>query len=139
MIHGVGTDLLKLESIPDASLQREDPFYEKMFTAAEKQLAERKPARADWLRRRFAAKEAVFKALHAGGEHARLDQIEILEDRLGAPAVTLHGALAAHAQQAGITAIHLSLSSEGDYALAFAVAERAGAATNDEGKEHGKL
>ncbi len=124
MIHGVGTDLLKQSSIPDSSLQTGDPFYEKVFTEAEKRQALHAESRGDWLRRRFAAKEAVFKALQESGEHARINEIEILADENGAPKVTLYGALAEHARQKGITEIHLSISSEGEYALAFAVAER---------------
>ena len=66
----------------------------------------------------FAAKEAVFKSLGLPGDHVRLDEIEILNDPNGRPVVTLHGDLKRHAGEA---TVDLSLSSETEYCLAFAV------------------
>lgn len=123
MVAGIGTDILKMDSIPASSLMSGDAFFEKVYTAAEKRQAESAVPRNDWLRRRFAGKEAVFKALGADPEHARINEIEILDDRTGAPHVELYGALRAAAESRGIGRIHISLSSDGEYALAFAAAE----------------
>lgn len=123
MIFGISTDLLKLNDIPAASLQMADPFYEKTYTAMEKQQADGSASREDYLRRRFCAKEAVFKALREDPEHARLNEIEILDDEKGAPRVNLYGRLKERAAQNGICRVHISMSSAGEYAIAYAVAE----------------
>ncbi len=124
MIFGIGTDLLKMSDIPDASLQEADPFYEKIYTSREKQQADGSAFREDWLRRRFCAKEAVFKALRENPEHARINEIEILDDETGAPGVILHGRLKERAAQNGIFRVHISISSDGDYAIAYALAQK---------------
>ncbi len=123
MIYGIGTDLLKMSGIPDASLQEADPFYEKIYTAGEKLQAGQSASRPDWLRRRFCAKEAVFKALREDPDHARINEIEILDDESGAPCVTLHGSLLKNAKHRGICRVHVSISSDGEYASAYVVAE----------------
>ena len=123
MIIGIGTDLLKMSGISAAVLTDGDPFYDKIFTPEEKRQAASSPEPGNWLRRRFAGKEAVFKALSEDPDRGRICEIGILDDELGAPYVTLYGDLKERAQARGIVKIHLSLSSDGDYALAFAVAE----------------
>ncbi len=123
MIIGIGTDLLKMSGIPGAVLAPGDPFYEKIFTEEEKRQAASSQDPENWLRRRFAGKEAVFKALGEDPDRARICEIEILDDMHGAPRAALHGSLEERAKARGIGKIHISLSSDGDYALAFATAE----------------
>ncbi len=123
MIFGIGTDLLKLNDIPAAFLQKDDPFYEKTYTVSEKQQADGSALREDYLRRRFCAKEAVFKALREDPEHARLNEIEIWDDEKGAPRVNLYGRLKERAAQNGICRVHISMSSAGEYAIAYVIAE----------------
>ncbi len=123
LIQGTGTDLLKMAGIPDASLQENDPFLIRTYTAEERRQADGSFNREDWLRRRFAAKEAVFKALGEDPEHARLNEIEIVDDDFGAPHVNLYGSLQEHAAGRQITRVHISISSDGEYALAYAIAE----------------
>lgn len=72
---------------------------------------------------RFAAKEAVFKSIGIDGNTVRLDDIEISNNQYGAPEVRLTGELAAIAEKQGIKSIQISLSWDGEYAVAFAVAE----------------
>jgi phosphopantetheine--protein transferase-like protein len=71
---------------------------------------------------RFSGKEAVFKSLSLPGDSIRLNEIEILENEIGQPVVTLIGDAKRHAEQKGITAIYISLSCDTEYASAFAVA-----------------
>ncbi len=123
MIYGIGTDLLKMNEIRSAFLQKADPFYEKTYTIGEKQQADGSASREDYLRRRFCAKEAIFKALRENPEHARLNEIEILDDETGAPRVILYGRLKERAAQNGICRVHISMSSAGEYAIAYAVAQ----------------
>ena len=77
--------------------------------------------------KRFAAKEAVAKALGTGmraGVHFR--QITVARKKSGAPSIELSGAARERAAELGADAIHVSISDEADYAVAFAVMERIG-------------
>ena len=122
MIHGVGTDILSRARFgaPDA----DDPFIRLAYTAAERAEAAARSDPNRWYCTRFAGKEAVFKSLGMNPDLARLDEIEILSDGFGAPRVRLLGRMADFAAAAGVTRVHLSLSWETEYAVAFAVAER---------------
>lgn len=123
MIHGVGTDILA--SARMGELPEEDAFVRKTFTERERAEIFARETPQSCLCSRFAGKEAVFKALRMDADTARLNEIEILSDENGAPTVTLHGRMAARAAEMGVGPIHLSLSWETDYAVAFAVAEKA--------------
>jgi len=122
MIHGIGTDILSTERMGE--LPKEDAFVRKTFTEREREEIFSRETPHMAFCTRFAGKEAVFKALRMDPDAARLDEIEILSDETGAPCVTLHGRMAAWAERVGVTAVHLSLSWETDYAVAFAVAEK---------------
>ena len=75
----------------------------------------------------FAAKEAVAKALGTGmSGGVCFDQIEVTHDALGAPGVRLHGAAQERLLALGGGRVLLSLSHEGDMAIAFAVIEAGG-------------
>jgi len=71
---------------------------------------------------RFAAKEAVMKALGVGGMAFR--DIEIERTPSGKPEVTLHGRMSRRAERIGVTTIALSISHSRDNAVAIALAER---------------
>ncbi|MEG2421928.1 MAG: holo-[acyl-carrier-protein] synthase, partial [Oscillospiraceae bacterium] len=66
---------------------------------------------------------AVFKCFGQVPGNIRLNEIEILSQPCGKPTVRLLGSCAQHAATLGIETIHLSLSYDGDYAIAYAVAE----------------
>ena len=70
----------------------------------------------------WAAKEAVMKALGAGVGEIALTDIETLPDASGRPVVTLHGAAADRARKAGLNHWQVSISHDGDYAIAVALA-----------------
>lgn len=72
---------------------------------------------------RFCGKEAVFKTLGISGVHVVFNEIEILNDENGTPSVTLHGALRKIAEEKGIRELLISLTSDGEYAEAFAIAQ----------------
>jgi holo-[acyl-carrier protein] synthase len=92
-------------------------------------------SRAPHFAARFAAKEAAFKALHAGdatsGGDAR-DQpfdwrtIEVLRRPDGSPALCLHGSMRGLAERRGVRHLDVSLSHDGDYAIAVVVGEARG-------------
>lgn len=123
MIYGIGTDILKMKNIASTVSDPDDPFVRQAFTEKELELILSKPDPTHSYATRFSGKEAVFKTLDIDGDVVRLNEIEILEDEVGKPTVTLLGKAAEIAEEKGITKIHISLSYEIDYAIAYAIAE----------------
>jgi phosphopantetheine--protein transferase-like protein len=119
---GIGTDILNIRHITHSASSPTDPFVTKTFTKNEIDLILSRDNPLQCFATRFAGKEAVFKAINLHGESIRLNEIEILEDETGQPIVILWGKTKEKAEQNGITAVHLSLSYDTDYALAFSVA-----------------
>ena len=125
MIHGIGTDILHIDRIrPLYDKDPDDPFFRSVFTDRERMLILGRLAPLYAYATRFAGKEAAFKALRIHPDEIRLSEIEILEDKYGAPTVNLHGNAHSAAERMGITKIHISLSYETEYAAAFCVAEK---------------
>lgn len=123
MIVGVGTDLVSVARIKGALDRHGDRFLARLLAPAERMLLPAGGARrARWLAKRWAAKEAVAKAFGTGiGASIGLQDIEVGRGDAGEPRVTLHGRGALLAQARGVARVHLSLSDEGDLALAFVV------------------
>lgn len=120
---GVGTDILKISHLAGKSIEPSDAFTRKVYTAAELKEAMKREIPLYYFATRFAGKEAVFKALGMSSDDARLNDIEILNDKNGQPHVALTGSLAAAAHKRGIARVMISLSYDTEYAVAFAVAE----------------
>lgn len=127
---GVGTDLVHIPGLRAQLADVASVFEEMTFTEAERATAQQRPSRdpARHLAARYAAKEAFIKAwsnmrtnkppaLHA----LDMRDIEVIQDAHGRPALALHGAVAAAFRQDVNGTIQLSLSHDGDYALAFVV------------------
>jgi holo-[acyl-carrier protein] synthase len=111
---GVGVDLVDLDRFA-ASMQRTPGLRERLFTPAERELP------LDSLAARFAAKEAVAKALGAP-PGLQWHDVEVGRDAAGRPTLTLTGTVAAAAAAAGATSWHLSLSHDAGAAVAMVVA-----------------
>lgn len=124
MIFGIGTDIVSVDRI-QRSMMANPRFAEKLFTLSEQEYCESRAAKYQSYAARFAAKEAVMKAFGTGwSEHVHWLNIEILRRADEAPRVVLHHDTKILAQELGITAIHLSISHEKEYATAFAVLEQ---------------
>lgn len=123
MIVGIGTDILEIKKILPENLRPGDPFLKRAYTEKEIMEASQSDHPYYYYADRFAGKEAVFKALRIPPHSVRLSDIEILNDPTGAPCLYLHGRLKDIAEQKHISTIHISLSYDDDYAIAFAVAE----------------
>lgn len=123
MIHGNGTDIIKIDRLEMFVDHFDDPFIKKTYTENELKLIASREIPLNSLATRFAGKEAVFKSLGIEGNAIRLNEIEILETETGQPVVTLFGKAKLLADQFGITKIFVSLSYDTDYAIAFATAE----------------
>jgi holo-[acyl-carrier protein] synthase len=116
VIVGVGIDVVELVRF-EASITRTPALREKLFTPAEAGL----PMQS--LAARFAAKEALAKALGAPGNLAWHDA-EVISESSGRPLFTLRGTVAARAAELGAVHVHLSLSHDGGIASAVVVLER---------------
>jgi phosphopantetheine--protein transferase-like protein len=125
MLYGIGTDILHVKRIAVLNGNYDDPFFKKTFTADERKQAKRRSDPDIYFATRFAAKEAVFKCFGIDGNRIRLNDIEIMTLTTGALKVKLHGKLRVAAKKLGIDTIMVSLSWDGEYALAFAVAQGA--------------
>lgn len=123
MIWGVGTDIVAIERVRNAWLRHGDKLAQRILTAEELMAFE--CARADrvaFLARRFAAKEAAAKALGTGfWEGVGLRCLEVAHDQCGKPELRLLDSAARRSEALGIKEIHLSLSDEREYAVAFVV------------------
>lgn len=123
MILGVGTDILKIQRMREIISGDSGAFLNKIFTERERLEASARDDPALCYATRFACKEAVFKCFGNGAEEMKFSEIEVLSAPSGQPQVFLVGSLHDLAAQKGIKSIHLSLSYEHEYAVAFAVAE----------------
>lgn len=126
MIVSIGTDICSYSRVEAAWRRFGDRFVERVLSAGEQRaFAELAiPNRAAYLCKRFAAKEALGKALGTGiGRGISWQHIEVRRRRGEAPQVFLSGAAKARADAMGVARIHLSLSDEKDFALAFVIFE----------------
>ena len=128
MIIGVGADLTDIRRIQTSLDRFGDRFRNRCFTELERARSERKPDPAWSYAKRFAAKEACAKALGTG---MRRDvywrDMGVVNLPSGQPSLTLTGAAGAHLRRLTPPGheprIHLTLSDEHPYALAFVVIE----------------
>ncbi len=125
-IVGIGTDIVSIKRIEKVLSKQSDKFLKRVLTENElKQLPEGVKARVYFVSKRWAAKEAVSKAFSTGiGDSLSFQDIDIQHEPSGAPIVVLSERAQRLSASKGITNIHISLSDENKYAVAFVVAER---------------
>jgi holo-[acyl-carrier protein] synthase len=124
VIVGVGIDVVAVSRFALA-LDRTPALAERTLTPAERVTAGGRPRSAESLAARFAAKEALAKALGAPGG-LRWHDAEITVAEHGRPVISVRGTVAERARALGVTRWHLSLSHDGGIAGAVVVAESAG-------------
>jgi holo-[acyl-carrier protein] synthase len=124
VIVGIGVDVVLVERFA-AALGRTPLLADRLFTEAERTTGSGNPRSAESLAARFAAKEAVAKALGAPAG-LRWHDCEVVTDPDGRPWLTVSGTVAAVAAERRISRWHLSLSHDGGIASAMVVAEGAG-------------
>lgn len=122
-IYGIGIDVVEVGRIASAIERLGEPFLAKLFTAAERAYCDAQKKPELHYAARFAAKEAVSKALGTGigGQAGWLD-LEITRDPAGAPKLVLQGAAADFTKSQGIGEIQISLTHAREYAAANAIA-----------------
>ena len=116
MIVGIGTDICEISRIADLLEKQGERFIERILTADE--IAAKTEITADFLAKRYAAKEACAKAVGTGiGAALSFQDIIVSNLESGAPKLCVTRAEFADLKW------HLSMSDEKEYALAFVVAE----------------
>jgi holo-[acyl-carrier protein] synthase len=120
VIVGVGVDVMEIDRFAEA-LARRPRLTERCFTPDEAAYCAGKPFPPQHFAARFAAKEAVGKALGRG--MTRWREVEVVRGR-GAPTIVLHGHYREWADRLGVTRIHLSITHSRGVAVAVAIAER---------------
>lgn len=123
---GLGTDLARAERFRRFLAEGKMALIERLFTAGERHYCLAKSDPAPFLAARFAAKEAGMKAFGLGWrEGLGWHDFEVVRDPLGRPALLLGGRAAELAAERGVSAVHISYSHEGDYAIATVILEGA--------------
>lgn len=116
---GLGIDIVQVGRIDRLLTRYGDRFRRRCFLSGELDLARRRGSQeAVTLAARWAAKEAVVKALGTAGSGVAYHDIEVVTDTAGVPGICLHGSAAAALRAAGASDIRLSLSHEKEYAVA---------------------
>jgi len=124
MILGIGTDIVAVTRIARI-LKSNLRFVEKVFSLAEIEYCSAKANPAQSYAARFAAKEAFLKAIGTGwADGISWREIEVLNDAMGKPELKISGRSAVLAGKLDMGKIHLSLSHEREYAIAFVMLER---------------
>ncbi|MDT0323443.1 holo-ACP synthase [Streptomyces millisiae] len=121
MIVGVGIDVADVGRF-ERSLERTPALVGRLFVEAELWLPGGERRGVASLAARFAAKEAVAKALGAPGGLAWTDA-EVRQDASGRPSLAVRGSVAARAAELGVRAWHVSLSHDAGVATAVVIAE----------------
>lgn len=125
MIYGIGIDVVEVDRIEAAIEKQGQAFLDRLFTEREKEYCAKQKRPGMHYAARFAAKEAVSKALGTGiGGSASWLEIEVLRSESGAPTIFFHGKAADFIAAEGVGSVQVSLSHARDYAAANAVAIR---------------
>lgn len=114
----VGVDIIEIDRVAATLARFGDRFLQRIYTTGE--IAHCR-GRAPQLAARFAAKEAVMKALGTGTRGVGWQEVEVTRKRSGEPGIALHGRAATRAEKLGIDRLALSLSHSRNYAVASVV------------------
>lgn len=124
MIHGIGVDLVRIPRIEEGLRRFGDRYATRILSESELNEYRRAKSQDRFLAMRFAAKEALAKALGTGfRQGVTLRSISVIKGPAGRPLLSFSGATRELLEKLSITASHLSLSDEGDYAVACVTLE----------------
>ena len=122
---GIGTDIIQISRIQSSVSRSGEKFVQRILHPNELAIFQaytQPKMQIAYLAKRFAAKEALSKALGTGmAQGVSFTEIEVYNNTLGQPQLKLHGSTANKAQQLGVKQRYLSLSDEKDYAIAYVV------------------
>jgi holo-[acyl-carrier protein] synthase len=121
-IVGIGVDLVSIDRVQAITQRWQDRFLHRVYSEAERQDCFRRTTPYASLAGRFAAKEAILKALGVGwATGVSWRDVQVMSDAAGRPVARVEGRARSLIQEAGVTAIHISLSHDGGYAVAQAI------------------
>jgi len=124
MIFGIGTDIVRVARMREDLERFGDRFAERILAPGELKDFRQNTNKANFLARRFAAKEAAAKAMGTGFTNSiHLHDIEVTHDDQGKPLLEFHGAAQAFIRDKRISVAHISLADEQDNAVAFVTLE----------------
>lgn len=124
MIYGVGIDIVEVRRMEESLARFGRRVAEKILSPGECAEFDATPRPARFLARRFAAKEALVKALGTGFRSGIFPgAIVVTHDELGRPGFELAGSVGTALSMRGISASHLSITDERHYALAYVLLE----------------
>ena len=121
MVKGIGVDIIEIARVRESVAASGDSFLRRIFTPQEIAYCKSKQNMHQHLAARFAAKEAVSKALSTGwaGEFSWKD-VEVMNDSSGQPHITLYGKLK---EKLAGAAVHISISHSESHVVAMALIE----------------
>lgn len=123
-IIGIGTDLVKVSRIKKVYKKYPQGFSERILHTNELGVLKEHPSPKKFIAKRFAAKEALAKALGTGiAKGVSFRDIEVSNDDNGQPKLSLHGETLKVADKLGVRRIFLSLTDEDKYAIAYVILE----------------
>ena len=123
MILGIGIDITEIQRI--AKSIASEAFQRKVFTPAELKSCGEIKNSAECFAGKFAAKEALMKALGVGiRQEVWFTQIEVLNDESGKPYINVSGEAERRLQQSGAKHVHVSISHSGGMAVAVVILEK---------------
>jgi|TARA_B110000908_G_scaffold51944_1_gene63389 holo-[acyl-carrier protein] synthase len=122
MVVNIGTDIVEIARMTDILERQSDSFAKRVLTSVELQRYQASQNKAAHLAKRFAAKEAIAKALGTGiGHGVSFQDMIITNNTKGAPEVVLSGGAARIMAEQGAHKVLLSLADERHYAIAYAI------------------
>ena len=125
MIIGIGTDIVDIRRMQKLLDRYQGNLVDKLFTEAEQKKASKRKKPASAYAKMFAAKEAFIKAL-GGSYDMQWQDMEVVNNSLGKPILNVSGnGLSVLIKQCGLAyKVHLSLSDEPPYAIAYVIIEK---------------
>jgi len=124
MIIGLGIDIIEVSRMQRTIERYGEHFLDHVFSVEEQEAAPKGAGKPSYYAGRWAAKEAVSKALGTGiGRDCGWTDVRVMRDGLGKPQVELVGSAAETSKRLGAGSIHISISHERHLACASAVIE----------------
>jgi holo-[acyl-carrier protein] synthase len=118
---GIGVDMVEVSRIADAYARSGERFSRRILNNDELAEFDQSANPENFLAKRFAAKEAVAKALGSGfSQGVSWTDISLAHDQLGRPLVNLSGGAKKRLQELGGTTALISLSDEAGFVIAYA-------------------
>lgn len=123
MVVSIGTDIVEIARIKAVLERHPEAFPRRILHDDELERFQVLNRSAAYLAKRFAAKEAISKALRCGIGVVGWHDLRVSNDDSGAPVATLFGNALVRLRQLGGVQVHISLADERDYVVAFAVVD----------------